>query len=140
MARHLARPQLPDDLDGLLEHLGADLPLRPGLAEDVLVEVLAGPDTEEEPPGIRPAAVAAAWAMIAGWIRIVGQVTPVPTTSLSVACGDGPEDAPHERAVRVPLDPRMEVVRDERELEAGLLGGAGVADESRGPCSSLDSA
>jgi hypothetical protein len=29
--------------------------------------------------------VAAAWAMIAGWIRIIGQVTPVPTSSFSVA-------------------------------------------------------
>ena len=34
--------------------------------------------------------VAAAWAMIAGWIRIVGHVTPVPMTSRSVAVAIAP--------------------------------------------------
>src|SRR6185295_4768246 len=36
-------------------------------------------------PGIRHAAVAAAWAMIAGWMRMRGQVTPVARRRLSVA-------------------------------------------------------
>jgi hypothetical protein len=36
-------------------------------------------------PGSWLAAVAAAWAMIAGWIRVVGQVTPVISSSRSVA-------------------------------------------------------
>ena len=46
--------------------------------------------------------------------------------------GDGAEDRPHERAVRVALDPWVEVVRDERELEAGGLGRAGLLDEGLG--------
>ena len=37
------------------------------------------PTPRKNRPGIKAAAVAAAWAMIAGWIRIVGHVTPVPT-------------------------------------------------------------
>jgi hypothetical protein len=41
-------------------------------------------------PGIMAALVAAAWAMIAGWMRIVGHVTPVPSTSRSVACAMAP--------------------------------------------------
>ena len=51
----------------------------------MLVEVLAAADA-----GISAADVAAAWAMIAGWIRMIGQVTPVPRTSRSVACATAP--------------------------------------------------
>ncbi len=36
--------------------------------------------------GIIAAAVAAAWAMMPGWIRIVGQVTPVTSRRSAVAC------------------------------------------------------
>ena len=73
--------------------------------------------------------MAAAWAMIAGWVRIVGHVTPGADDQLVGGLGDGTEHAPHERAVRMALDPRVEVVGDEREREAGLLGGAGVGHE-----------
>ncbi len=37
-------------------------------------------------PGIIMAAVAAAWAMIPGCIRTVGQVTPVTSGSVAVTC------------------------------------------------------
>ena len=40
---------------------------------------------EKKRPGIIAAEVAAAWAIIAGWMRIVGQVTPVPKTIRCVA-------------------------------------------------------
>jgi hypothetical protein len=43
------------------------------------------PTPRKKRPGIRHPTVAAAWAMIAGWIRINGQVTPVPTSSVVVA-------------------------------------------------------
>lgn len=55
-------------------------------AEDVLVEVLTRPEAEANRPGIIMAAVAAAWAMIPGWIRIVGQVTPVTSRRSAVTC------------------------------------------------------
>ena len=40
-------------------------------------------------PPVMTALVAAAWAMIAGWIRMVGQVTPV-VTGRSVASARAP--------------------------------------------------
>ena len=39
------------------------------------------PTPNRNRPGIIDATVAVAWAMIAGWIRPIGQVTPVPTSS-----------------------------------------------------------
>ena len=39
------------------------------------------PTPRKKRPGIMAAEVAAAWAMIAGWMRTVGQVTPVPRLS-----------------------------------------------------------
>jgi hypothetical protein len=42
---------------------------------------------------------------------------------------DAADDAPHERGLGLALDPWVEVIRDERELEAVLLGQPGVADQ-----------
>jgi len=56
----------------------------------VLVEVLAGADAEEEAASIMAAEVAAAWATSVGCTRMVGQVTPVPTTSREVAWARAP--------------------------------------------------
>ena len=76
----LALPQLAHDLDGLLEHLQPYVGLRPRVAEDVLVERLAGADAEHEPAvQLNSALVAAACAMTAGWMRTVGHVTAVVT-------------------------------------------------------------
>src|SRR5215212_7272547 len=44
-----ALPELAQHLDGLLQHLQAGVDPRPAVAEDVLVEVLAGADPEQEP-------------------------------------------------------------------------------------------
>jgi len=59
--------------------------LGPGVAENVLVEVLARPDPNQNRPGSMSAIVAAAWARIAGWIRWLSAVTPVPIVIRSVA-------------------------------------------------------
>jgi len=48
------------------------------------------PTPRKKRPGIIAATVAAAWATIAGWIRISGQVTPVPIRIVSVACAIPP--------------------------------------------------
>ena len=48
------------------------------------------PNPRKNRPGIIVAAVADAWAMIAGWMRTVGQVTPVPTRRLWVAWAIAP--------------------------------------------------
>ena len=71
-----ALPQRADDLDRLLEHLQPHVGLGPAVAEDVLVERLAAADAEAEAALVHARAlVAAAWAMTAGWMRTVGQVT-----------------------------------------------------------------
>src|SRR5439155_1649956 len=44
-------PELADHGDGFLEHVEALLRARPAVAEDVLVQVLAAADAEEETPG-----------------------------------------------------------------------------------------
>ena len=46
----IARPQGPDDLDGLLEHLVAQSGKRPPPPDNVLIEVLARAEPEGEPP------------------------------------------------------------------------------------------
>ncbi len=48
------------------------------------------PTPRKKRPGIIAATVAEAWATIAGWIRISGQVTPVPMPIVSVACAIPP--------------------------------------------------
>ena len=48
------------------------------------------PTPRKNRPGIIEATVAAACAMTAGWIRVVGQVTAVPISTLSVASASAP--------------------------------------------------
>ena len=43
--------------------------------------------------------------------------------------GDGAEDAPHEGAVSLRADPRVEVVGDRHEIEPGLLCSPRIGDE-----------
>ena len=90
MAVLAALPQRPHDLDGLLEHLQAHVGRRPAVAEDVLVERLAAADAEGEAALEHTALVAAACAITAGWMRTVGQVTPVVTGRTDVACASAP--------------------------------------------------
>ena len=58
--------------------------------------------------------------MIAGCVRIVGHVTPVPSRRRSVAC---------ERALALRVHPRVVVVRDHAEVEARFLGERRLAHE-----------
>ena len=78
----VALPQFPHHRDRLLEHLQAFVARTATVAGDVLVERFAGADTEDEPALEQHCAVAAAWAMMAGWIRWIGQVTAVVTGSV----------------------------------------------------------
>jgi len=50
MCHRPARPERPDDLHGLLEHLVAQADQRPAAADDVLVQVLARAEPQGEPP------------------------------------------------------------------------------------------
>ena len=78
----LAGEQLRDDRDGLLEHLPALLSGRPFRAGDVLVQGSPVPTPRLNLPSVSRLAVAAACAIMAGWIRVVGQVTAVATGRL----------------------------------------------------------
>ena len=108
----LAGPQLADDLDRLLEHLLADVDGRPLRTHDVLVERLAGPEPSQNRSPESAAVVAAAWAMTAGCVRMIGQVTPVPRVIVEVLGCDRPEHRPHEGTLALARDPRMVMVRD----------------------------
>ena len=78
-------------LDRFLEHLEALVRERPAVAEHVLVEVLAACRRRGRSGRAScSATVAAACATIAGWMRIIGQVTPVPTRIVVVACAMPP--------------------------------------------------
>ena len=74
--------------------------------------------------------VAVAWASTAGWIRIVGQVTPMPTPMRSVRCRDRSEHRPHERRMSLLVDPRVIVVGDRNEVEPLILGKDGKVDQT----------
>src|SRR3954449_10509530 len=102
MVHHeVALPELAHDLHGFLEHLATHVRRRPAVAEDVLRQVFAAggqrsprmcsfrfsplPTPRKKRPSSISDAVAAACATIAGWTRIIGQVTPVPSVSSFVA-------------------------------------------------------
>ena len=65
------------DRDGLFQHLLPFPGRGPLRAGDVLVQRLAGTTPRLNLPPVSRPAVAAACAMTAGWIRVVGQVTAV---------------------------------------------------------------
>ncbi len=75
----LAGEERAHDLDRLFEHLATHRDRWPAGPDDVLVERLAGPESEEEPSPKSNDVVAAAWAITAGWMRTIGHVTPTPT-------------------------------------------------------------
>ena len=122
MVDPLAAQEPADDPDRLLEHLQPDVRRRPALADDVLVQRLAGAHAEDAGhPAACAAAVAAAWATTAGWVRTVGQVTAVVTGS-EVTWLQGADHRPDERALALLVVPRVEVVGDPQALETGALG------------------
>ena len=90
VADELPGPETPDELHGFFEDRGPAVVLGPRVAQDVLVQVLAGPDPEPEAAGQHVGAVAAAWARIAGWIRRLSAVTPVPIGMRSVTAAIPP--------------------------------------------------
>ena len=124
-----AAEQLADDLDSLLEHLEPLVGARPAVAEHVLVQVLAGADAEEEAPSEqrlgRRCGVGDDRRVQADQRAGHRGADPDPVRRL----GDRAEHAPDERAVALRVDPRMDVIGDQREREAGRFGALGVLDE-----------
>jgi hypothetical protein len=87
------------------------------------------PTPRKKRPGIIAAAVAAAWAIIAGWIRMVGQVTPVPRYSLVVAWAIPPMTLQAKKALPLLIYPGVIVIRYQGESETCLLGPSGTGDQ-----------
>ena len=124
-----ALPEQSDNFDRLFEHLEPHVPGRPAVAEDVLVQVLARADAEEEAPRHhgrgRRGRLGDDRRMRAD--ERTGDSCPDPERLGRLR--DPAEDGPDERALALAIDPGMEVVGSERELEASLLRRPGVADE-----------
>src|SRR5215211_1312438 len=129
VALQAALPQQPDHLDRLLEHLLADVGLGPAVAEDVLVQVLAAAHAEEEAAGEHGRGGRGGLGddrrMDSDrWARDAGP-DPQPLGCL----GDAAQNGPDERRVALPIDPRMKVIGDPCEVEAGLLRPARVTNQ-----------
>jgi hypothetical protein len=72
-----SRKQALDGVDCFRQPLVTLAPAGPAGANDVLVQVLAGVQPQVNRLSLGKPKVAAPWATIAGWYRIVGQVTAV---------------------------------------------------------------
>jgi hypothetical protein len=89
------------------------------------------PTPRKNRPGIISVTVAAAWATIAGWILISGQVTAVPTRIWLVAPAIAPSRT--RRTGYCPAATSMDgMVGDRRERETGLFRGAREVHEVLG--------
>src|SRR5437016_5076835 len=115
-------------LDGLFEHLGACRERWPSATHDMLVQVLAGADTEKEAAvehdGRRRCGLRDDRGMCsdkrAGHARADGELR---------RRGDPADHRPDERALSLPVDPRVEVVGELYVREPGLLGALRGADD-----------
>src|SRR5215218_10016073 len=121
-----SRPQQPDDLKRLAEHLVADLNRRPAAADDVFVEPLARPDAEDE-------AALGEQRGRCGRLRHQGRVVTDEGTGDAGSELDAlrtyrrrGEHRPGEAGVPLAVEPGVEVVADLDEVEAGLLSTHGL--------------
>src|SRR5438094_244119 len=125
----LATPQQSDQADRLFEHLESDVWLRPVLAQDVLIQVFAGSQPQKESSRHHGG----------GARRRVGDdggMRPHQWTGDARAksearrrFGNAANHAPDERALTLPVRPRMKVVGDERNREADLFGAPGLGHQ-----------
>ena len=129
---YITGPECPDDLDGLLEPLGADLVFRPALSGHVLVEALAGPDAEHEASG-HHARRGRCGLRDDRRVDALGRARDPGAEADALGGGrDATDDRPHERAVALSVDPWVIVVRDAHVVEAGRLRRTRIGDEGRG--------
>ena len=139
--RVVALPELAHDLDRLLEHRDALVGRGPADAGDVLVQVLAGADAEEEAAG--PHHRRARRRGLRDDRRVDADQRAGDARAEPEALGrlrDAADHAPDERALALRVVPRVEVVGDQAEREAGLLGELRVAHHVVRRCSSEEKA
>jgi hypothetical protein len=83
------------------------------------------PGSPSSPPG----PPRSPWAMTAGWIRTVGEVTAtVMAGDVTAECTD---DSPHERTLGLLVVLGVEVIRDPQGLDAGSVGLVGLLASAR---------
>ena len=126
-----ALPEEPDHLDRFLEHREPLVGCRPLRPEHVFVQVLTGTDAEEK----------ASWHQARDRRGRVGDDSRMDADhrarhtgtdpELSRRLSDAAEDRPDESAMPLGVHPRMDVVRDQAEAEAGPLSRTRMADEVR---------
>src|SRR3954447_6354491 len=128
MALLTALPEQPDDLHGLLEHLEAKVGLGPAVAEDVLVERLAGPDAEVEAPVVQDRARR---RRLRDHRRVdADRRTGHPGGDRQRrGLRQRPDYRPDEPAVSLLVVPGVIVVGDPQGVKAGLLGLLGLLDQ-----------
>jgi hypothetical protein len=127
-----AGEQLPDEAHRFLQHLDANAHRGPGIAQDVLVQVLTAAHAQEEAArhhvGHRRRRVGDEGGMDperrAGHPRSDPQALRLP--------GDPAEDGPHEGTLPLRVGPWMVVIRDHGETETARLGGHRPADQIAG--------
>ena len=129
MGDQSAFPQLADHADRLLEHLEPFLVAGPPVAQDVLVQILARPHAEEEAAGHE---LRARRGRLRDDRRVQAHRRARDSRTQDQRVGrlrDCADRAPHEWALALGVQPRMEVIGDEREAEARLLGTTRIGDE-----------
>jgi hypothetical protein len=129
MALVAALPEKTDDLDGLLETGLTHFRFWPALPDDVLVEILAGPDSQKESAGHERGGGGGRLRNDRG---VDAHARAGDRSADDEALGrlrNGAQDAPHEGALPLPVDPRMEMIGDEGEAEPGVLRNLGVPNE-----------
>ena len=122
-------PQRADDVDRFFEHASPRRRGRPAVAEDMLVEGLAGADTEEEPI-VEEQRRGRGGLGDDRRVDADGRARHTDADAQSFGRGgDRAQHRPHERAVTLRAHPRVVVVRDGHELEARVLGSSRIAHE-----------
>ncbi len=128
----VAGHQLPDDLDGLAQHVLPGRDAGPALADDVLVEVLAAAEAQGE-------AALGEELEGRGLLRDDGRVVAHRRAGHvghevdpARRVGDGAEDGPRVRRVALLGEPGGVVVARDEEVEAGVLGAHRGVDELAG--------
>jgi hypothetical protein len=118
---HLSFPELPDQLDRFLEHLEPDARRRPAIPVNVLVQILTRPDSQEEPAlEHRPDGRRSLSDDRRMHTDQRARDTGADAHSLCRDC-DAAEHAPDEGTLPLVVDPRMEVIGDQREREPSFL-------------------